>query len=187
MVIHFCPGKLGAKPDALTRCWDVYHKGGNSDSILTNLSNLWPIFTQEQFVHPFPLTPYLPNNFWAQVILNRPLMKVAYFNLTIRYLYRTFWTSNLRSYSTNMTMFLLDISGRTRPSKQFIKNMYGLISEPSFKISVNPVLLAKGSKHLGTSLTDFWSNFQFPRNPGTQFLWTSLNTYQTLWAILHSS
>ena len=48
MVIRCRPGKLGAKPDALTRCWDVYRKGGNSDFILTNLSNLQPIFTQEQ-------------------------------------------------------------------------------------------------------------------------------------------
>ena len=48
MVICFCPGKLGVKPDALTRCWDVYHKGGNSDFALTNLSNFCPVFTQEQ-------------------------------------------------------------------------------------------------------------------------------------------
>ena len=50
MVICFCPGKLGAKPDVLTKCWDVYHKGGNSNFILTNPSNLWPIFTQEQLL-----------------------------------------------------------------------------------------------------------------------------------------
>ena len=138
------------------------------------------------FVHPSPSTPYPPNNSWTQVILNGPLMKVAYFDSTIRYLYRTFQTSDLRSFSTNMTMFLPDILGRTRPSKQFVKNMYGLISKPLFKISVNPALLAKGPKHLGTSLTDFWSNFQFPRNPGTQFLWTSLNTYWIFQATPHS-
>ena len=40
MVICFRPGKLGAKPDALTRRWDIYHKGGNSDFVLANLSNL---------------------------------------------------------------------------------------------------------------------------------------------------
>jgi hypothetical protein len=28
MVICFHPGKLGAKPGALTKHWDVYHKGG---------------------------------------------------------------------------------------------------------------------------------------------------------------
>jgi len=39
MVICFQPGKLGAKPDALTRQWDVYHKGGNSDSAMANPSN----------------------------------------------------------------------------------------------------------------------------------------------------
>ena len=55
MIIHFCPGKLGVKPDALTRCWDVYRKGGNSDFALMNLSNFRPIFTQEQLsasLHP---------------------------------------------------------------------------------------------------------------------------------------
>ena len=39
MVIHFCPGKLGAKPDALTRHWDIYHKGGNSNLTLANPRN----------------------------------------------------------------------------------------------------------------------------------------------------
>ena len=48
MVIRFRPGKLGAKPDALTRRWDVYRKGGNSDFALANLSNFRPVFTQEQ-------------------------------------------------------------------------------------------------------------------------------------------
>ena len=113
------------------------------------------------FVHPLPLIPYLLNNCWTQVIPNGPLMKVAYFNLTIRYLYQAFQTSDLRSFSTNMIMFLPDISCRTRPSKQFTKNMCGLISKPLFKISANPVLLAKGPKHLGISLTDFWSNSNF--------------------------
>ena len=48
MVIHFHPRKLGAKPDALTRRWDVYCKGGNSNFATTNLSNFRPIFMDEQ-------------------------------------------------------------------------------------------------------------------------------------------
>jgi len=48
MVIRFRPGKLGAKPDALTRRWDVYRKGGNSDFATANPSNFRPIFTEEQ-------------------------------------------------------------------------------------------------------------------------------------------
>jgi hypothetical protein len=48
MIIQFQPRKLGVKHDALTRCWDVYYKGGNSDFTLANPSNLRPIFTQEQ-------------------------------------------------------------------------------------------------------------------------------------------
>jgi hypothetical protein len=39
-VIRFRPGKLGAKPDALTRRWDIYRKGGNSDFATVNLTNL---------------------------------------------------------------------------------------------------------------------------------------------------
>jgi hypothetical protein len=34
MVIRFRPGKLGAKPDALTRRWDVYPKEGNNTTTL---------------------------------------------------------------------------------------------------------------------------------------------------------
>jgi hypothetical protein len=45
--IRFCPGKLGAKPDALTRHWDIYRKGGNNDFAMVNPTNLRPIFTQE--------------------------------------------------------------------------------------------------------------------------------------------
>ena len=48
MVIHFCPGKLGAKPNALTWWWDVYCKEGNSNFTMANLSNLCPIFTNKQ-------------------------------------------------------------------------------------------------------------------------------------------
>ena len=38
-VIRFRPGKLGTKPDALTRRWDVYPKGGNSDYAQANPHN----------------------------------------------------------------------------------------------------------------------------------------------------
>ena len=31
LVICFCPVHLGAKPDALTRQWSIYHKEGRSD------------------------------------------------------------------------------------------------------------------------------------------------------------
>ncbi|KAL7284484.1 hypothetical protein ACG7TL_001775 [Trametes sanguinea] len=47
-VIRFRPGKLGAKPDALTCRWDVYPKEGGSDYSVVNPHNYRPIFTQEQ-------------------------------------------------------------------------------------------------------------------------------------------
>ncbi|KIO12138.1 hypothetical protein M404DRAFT_78797, partial [Pisolithus tinctorius Marx 270] len=48
MIIRFRPGKLGAKPDALTRRWDVYLKEGDSGYARVNPQNLRPVFTQEQ-------------------------------------------------------------------------------------------------------------------------------------------
>jgi len=48
LVIRFHPGKLGDKPDALTRRWDVYPKEGDSGYAQVNPQNLRPVFTQEQ-------------------------------------------------------------------------------------------------------------------------------------------
>ena len=48
LIIHFCPGKLGTKPDALTRRWDVYPKEGDSGYTWVNPQNLQPVFMQEQ-------------------------------------------------------------------------------------------------------------------------------------------
>ena len=48
MVIRFRPGKLGEKPDSLTRRADFYLKKGDRDFTLANPQNLRPIFTQEQ-------------------------------------------------------------------------------------------------------------------------------------------
>jgi transposase InsO family protein len=51
LVIRFRPGKLGEKPDALTRRWDVYPKEGDSGYAHVNPHNFRPVFTQEQLVH----------------------------------------------------------------------------------------------------------------------------------------
>src|ERR1700720_3012728 len=48
LVIHFRPGKLGTKPDSLTRRWDVYPKEGDRDYAKVNPQNFRPVFTQEQ-------------------------------------------------------------------------------------------------------------------------------------------
>ena len=49
-VLRFRPGKLGTKPDALTRRWDVYPKEGDSGYALANPHNLRPLFSKEQMV-----------------------------------------------------------------------------------------------------------------------------------------
>ena len=48
LVIRFHPGKLGAKPNALTRRWDVYPKEGDKGFAHINPQNLRPVFTTEQ-------------------------------------------------------------------------------------------------------------------------------------------
>ena len=47
-VLRFRPGRLGGKPDALTRRWDVYPKEGDSGYALANPHNFRPVFTQSQ-------------------------------------------------------------------------------------------------------------------------------------------
>ena len=48
MVVRYWPGKLGAKPDALTRCCDIYPKEGDKDFARINPDNFRPIFINEQ-------------------------------------------------------------------------------------------------------------------------------------------
>ena len=48
LIIHFCPGKLGTKLDALTRYWDVYPKEGDGGYSRVNPQNFQPMFMQEQ-------------------------------------------------------------------------------------------------------------------------------------------
>jgi hypothetical protein len=48
LTIRFRPGKLGAKPDALTCHPNVYPKGGEKDYSSVNPQNYQPVFTEEQ-------------------------------------------------------------------------------------------------------------------------------------------
>jgi len=58
MVICFHPGRLGTKPDALTRRWDIYPKERDSDYAKVNPQNLRPVFTQEQLALSLCATYY---------------------------------------------------------------------------------------------------------------------------------
>jgi len=48
LVIRFRPRCLGTKPDALTRQWDIYPKGGNNGYASVNPHNFRSVFTHEQ-------------------------------------------------------------------------------------------------------------------------------------------
>ena len=55
-IICFCPRKLGTKPDALTRQWDVYFKEGGNTYETVNPQNLRPIFTATQLMESLQAT-----------------------------------------------------------------------------------------------------------------------------------
>jgi len=71
LVIRFRPGKLGTKPDSLTRRWDVYPKGGNSDYASINPSNLRPVFTNEQLTNSLRATSLVEPVLRASVIMDQ--------------------------------------------------------------------------------------------------------------------
>ena len=48
LVIRYHPEKLGTKPDALTRRWDIYPKEGERSYAAVNPHNFRPVFTNEQ-------------------------------------------------------------------------------------------------------------------------------------------
>jgi len=48
LIIHFHPGHLGSKPDALTRRWDVYPKGGYNGYASMNSHDFHLVFIYEQ-------------------------------------------------------------------------------------------------------------------------------------------
>ena len=47
----FCPGKLGAKPNMLTRRWDIYLKEGGATYAEANPQNTCPLFTPNHIHH----------------------------------------------------------------------------------------------------------------------------------------
>ena len=66
LVIHFCPGHLGTKPDALTRQWDIYQKEGDNGYASVNPYNFHPVFIHKQ----------IAASLWA-TILTTPTLHAA--------------------------------------------------------------------------------------------------------------
>ena len=70
LTICFCPSRLGTKPDALTRQWDVYPKEGGSDYASVNPHNLRPIFMQEQLALSLHTTFFSVPTLRATIIMD---------------------------------------------------------------------------------------------------------------------
>src|SRR6266481_2659789 len=52
LIFCFHPGKLGAKPDALTHHWDIYPREGSSNYARINPQNLQPVSPMTNWHHP---------------------------------------------------------------------------------------------------------------------------------------
>ena len=70
LAICFRPGRLGAKPDALTRRWDIYPKEGDRDYARVNPHNLKPMFTQEQLASSLRATILLAPEIRTAVLVD---------------------------------------------------------------------------------------------------------------------
>ena len=70
LAIRFCPGRLGAMPNALTCHWDVYPKEGDRDYARINPHNLKPMFTQEQLASSLRATILLALAIHAAVLVD---------------------------------------------------------------------------------------------------------------------
>ena len=70
LTIHFHPGFLRAKPNALTRHWDVYPKERDGDYAHVNPHNLKPMFTQEQLMSSLRATILLALAIHAAVLVD---------------------------------------------------------------------------------------------------------------------
>jgi len=71
LVIRFRPRRLGTKPDALTRRWDVYPKRGNNGYASVNSHNFHPVFTHEQIAASLQATILTPSTLRTATILDQ--------------------------------------------------------------------------------------------------------------------
>jgi len=78
LIIRFQPGKLGTKPNALTRRWDIYPKEGDRGFTQVNPQNLRPVFMAEQLTNSLHVT-YLH----APVLRASALMDVEHLHADI--------------------------------------------------------------------------------------------------------
>ena len=69
LIICFC-GRLGTKPDALTRWWDIYLKEGGYTYETVNPQNLRPIFTATQLTESLQATSLIMPAIWASITMD---------------------------------------------------------------------------------------------------------------------
>ena len=71
LVIRFRPGCLGTKPDALTRRWNIYPKGGDNGYASVNPHNFCPVSTHEQIAASLQATILTTLTLRAATILDQ--------------------------------------------------------------------------------------------------------------------
>ena len=114
LVIRFRPGKLGAKPDALTRRWDVYPKEGDSDYSVVNPHNFRPIFTNEQLASSLRATILHEPTLRASLILDTSRLRSDILTAQSSGVNDPELTTGLKMATTDSTRWTRDTDGFLR-------------------------------------------------------------------------
>jgi len=202
LIIYFCPRKLGTKPDALTRRWDIYLKEGNSNyATSVNPQNYCPVFTSEQLASSFQATTLSILNLCGSLIMDServhskiqcqlwedPISAEHLNNQSEPWTLDPdglLWNSGCIYVldSRNLQLHVLeyshdhplqDILVRQRHSTKSTCTTIGLDILPTSKTTANHVPLVPMPNLCTINLMDFSSNFQFPRSLGIPYQWIS--------------
>jgi hypothetical protein len=112
LIIRFRPGKLGTKPDALTRRWDVYPKEGGSNFASINPHNFRPVFTNEQLSASLRATSLYTTTLRSAAIIDSDKLlqdiRAAYYSDPIAAKHLTDTTDSKWTLSDDGTLLLND-------------------------------------------------------------------------------
>jgi Integrase zinc binding domain len=209
LVIRFCPGKLGTKPDALTRRWDIYLKEGGNDYGQVNPQNFRRIFTNQQLSESLRATSLLDPVLQVSTIMDSEklhadiLAHLASDPVAQKPLGDTSdprWTQTDNGFlchddriyvpeSENLRLRVLQykhdhvLSGHFGQNKTLAlirENTLGLDFGLSSSSFASHARLVCGLNHSVTGLTVFFSSSRSPNRRGIQYLWISLSSYRDL-------
>ena len=214
LIICFCPGQLSAKLDSLTRRWDVYPKGRNSDYATINPNNLPPVFTNEQLTNLLHATKLADPVPCATVIMDKEQLHHDILqSLSSNPLFifhssdpRPHWSITPNGFLCHKSLIYVPDSsdlhlhilryrhdhilsghpGQNKTVSLILRDYTWPKLHNTIKSIVSPALHVCVLSLSITSLMACWSNARFPSVHGIQSLWTSLKPFWPLLVVMQS-